>query len=104
MDIAANDCRLDGFHDALGSYWLRATHFPTGVTVETRQSPGVEGKRRLMEKLQAAVRKHMNAESVGAAESEVVFPSYFSLVTSETRGSLFSFHEARGRLLAESAP
>lgn len=57
MDIKAEDCRLEGFGDALESYWLRATHIPTGTVVEMLEgsAAGTAGKRRLMEKLQEAV-------------------------------------------------
>jgi protein subunit release factor A len=96
VDIDAKDCRLDGFRGAGDSYWLRATHLPTGVTVETRSSAGPEGRRRLMEKLEASVKRHMNAEAE-VPEEEPRCLVYSRLRASETRGSLISFQDARAR-------
>ena len=95
MDIDAKDCRLDGFRGADDFYWLRATHLPTGVTVETRSSGGPEG-RRLMEKLEASVKRHMNAEAE-VPEEEPRCLVYSRLRASETRGSLISFQDARAK-------
>jgi protein subunit release factor A len=96
VDIDAKDCRLDGFRGAGDFYWLRATHLPTGVTVETRSSGGPEGRRRLMEKLEASVKRHMNAEAE-VPEEEPRCLVYSRLRASETRGSLISFQDARAR-------
>jgi protein subunit release factor A len=96
VHIDAKDCRLDGFRGVGESYWLRATHLPTGVTVETRSSAGPEGRRRLMEKLEASVKRHMNA-APEIPEEQPRCLVYFGLRASETRGSLISFQDARAR-------
>lgn len=71
MDIDAKDCRLEGFRAgqtttwfSRTTCWLRATHLPTGVMVEIREtgSGGPADKRRLMVALQQAVNDHMDRE------------------------------------------
>ena len=94
MDVDAKDCRFDRF-----ASWLRVTHRPTGVTVESRKGSssgvGPEGERRLIEKLRAAVTRHLHAESAETSEAQCLV--FFRLPAAETRGSLVSFQDERAR-------
>lgn len=62
MDIQAQDCRLEGVGGERETSWRKATHILTGVAVhaEGPATYGPQGKRRLMEMLQAAVNREMD--------------------------------------------
>ena len=93
MDVDAKDCRFDRF-----AKWLRVTHLPTGVTVESGQhssAAGPEGERRLIETLRAALTRHLNGESTEASEAQCLV--FSRLPAAEMRGSLVSFQDERAR-------
>lgn len=61
MDIAAEDCRLEGFVGGGSSRYYRAVHLPTGVIITI--DGGTPSKREAMKALQAAVNKAADLDS-----------------------------------------